>query len=76
MLRGAEDLREVCERKINHDPFETNADGTLSWEEVECLGACVNAPMVMIGNDTYEDLTVESFEAHARRVRSRQGRTT
>ncbi|MBK8082950.1 MAG: NADH-quinone oxidoreductase subunit NuoE [Devosia sp.] len=63
MLRGAEDIRHVCERRINHSPFETNAEGTLSWEEVECAGACVNAPMVMIGNDTYEDLTVESFEA-------------
>jgi NADH-quinone oxidoreductase subunit E len=62
MLRGAEDLRAVCEHKINHEPFETNADGTMSWEEVECLGACVNAPMVMIGKDTYEDLTVERFE--------------
>lgn len=62
MLRGAEDLREVCQHRINHEPFETNAEGTLSWEEVECLGACVNAPMVMIGNDTYEDLTVDSFE--------------
>jgi NADH-quinone oxidoreductase subunit E len=63
MLRGAEDLRHVCERRINHEPFQTNVDGTLSWEEVECLGACVNAPLVMIGKDTYEDLTPESFEA-------------
>ena len=63
MLRGAEDLRAVCEHRIHHDPFHTNAAGTLSWEEVECLGACVNAPMVMIGNDTYEDLTVERLEA-------------
>jgi len=63
MLRGAEALVEVCQHKINHSPFETNADGTMSWEEVECLGACVNAPMVMIGSDTYEDLTPESFEA-------------
>ena len=61
MLRGAEDLREVCQHRINHEPFETNSEGTMSWEEVECLGACVNAPMVMIGNDTYEDLTVETF---------------
>jgi NADH-quinone oxidoreductase subunit E len=61
MLRGAEALREVCQHKIHHDPFVTNADGTMSWEEVECLGACVNAPMVMIGKDTYEDLTVERF---------------
>jgi len=62
MLRGAEDLREVCQHRINHEPFELSPDGTLSWEEVECLGACVNAPMVMIGNDTYEDLTVARFE--------------
>ncbi|MEO8884105.1 MAG: NADH-quinone oxidoreductase subunit NuoE [Devosia sp.] len=62
MLRGAEDLRAVCEHRINHEPLTVNAAGTLSWEEVECLGACVNAPMIMIGNDTYEDLTVERFE--------------
>ena len=62
MLRGAEQLREVCEHRINHEQLTTNADGTLSWEEVEGLGACVNAPMVMIGNDTYEDLSVERFE--------------
>ena len=63
MLRGAEDLRHVCERKIAPHAHELNADGTLSWEEVECLGACVNAPLVMIGSDTYEDLTPESLEA-------------
>ena len=39
-----------------------SADGDFSWEEVECLGACVNAPMVLIWNDTYEDLSAESFE--------------
>ena len=42
--------------------FTLSADGDFSWEEVECLGACVNAPMVLIGKDTYEDLTPESFE--------------
>jgi len=62
MLRGAEALMEVCRSKIHHDQFHANASGTLSWEEVECLGACVNAPMVMIFKDTYEDLTPESFE--------------
>lgn len=62
MLRGAEGLRHVCENKIHPDAHHTNADGTLSWEEVECLGACVNAPMVMIGQDTYEDLTPERLE--------------
>jgi NADH-quinone oxidoreductase subunit E len=60
-LRGAGDLISACRHRIHHDPFQLSADGDFSWEEVECLGACVNAPMVMIGKDTYEDLTVESF---------------
>ncbi len=59
MLRGAEELMHVCKSKIHHDQFHVNDKGTLSWEEVECLGACVNAPMVMIFKDTYEDLTPE-----------------
>jgi NADH-quinone oxidoreductase subunit E len=62
MLRGAGDLIDICQHKIHHDPHTTNADGTMSWEEVECLGACVNAPMVAIFHDTYEDLDAESFE--------------
>lgn len=62
MLRGSEELMKVCKAKINEKQFETNADGTLSWEEVECQGACVNAPMVMIFKDTYEDLTSERLE--------------
>ena len=63
MLRGAEDLKRVCREKIHPEQFHTNADGTLSWEEVECQGACVNAPMVMIFKDTYEDLTPERLAA-------------
>jgi NADH-quinone oxidoreductase subunit E len=62
MLRGAEDLIKVCKKKIASDPFTLNEGGTLSWEEVECQGACVNAPMVMIFKDTYEDLTPERLE--------------
>jgi len=62
MLRGAEDIRKVCQRRIHPEPFHVSSDGNFSWEEVECLGACVNAPMVLIWNDTYEDLTPESFE--------------
>jgi NADH-quinone oxidoreductase subunit E len=49
----------VCRSKIHPEQFHTNDKGTLSWEEVECLGACVNAPMVMVFKDTYEDLTPE-----------------
>src|ERR1700716_2942734 len=60
-LRGAEDLIEVCRHRIHHDPFQLSKEGEFSWEEVECLGACVNAPMVLIWSDTYEDLTKESF---------------
>jgi NADH-quinone oxidoreductase subunit E len=62
MLRGAEDLIAVCKKKIHHDPLHTNESGTLSWEEVECQGACVNAPMVVIFKDTYEDLTPTQLE--------------
>jgi NADH-quinone oxidoreductase subunit E len=62
MLRGAEAIFEVCRRRIHHEPLEVSADGDFSWEEVECLGACVNAPMVLVGSDTYEDLTAASFE--------------
>ena len=59
MLRGSQELMDVCKSKISPNQFETSADGSLSWEEVECQGACVNAPMVMIFKDAYEDLTPE-----------------
>jgi NADH-quinone oxidoreductase subunit E len=62
MLRGSEKLMDVCRSKIHAEQFHTNEAGTLSWEEVECLGACVNAPMVMVFKDTYEDLTPERLE--------------
>ena len=62
MLRGSDDLKRVCQSKIHQEQFHLNASGTLSWEEVECLGACVNAPMVMVFKDTYEDLTPERLE--------------
>lgn len=61
-LRGADDIKQVCRKRIHHDQFHISEDGDFSWEEVECLGACVNAPMVLIGSDTYEDLTAESFK--------------
>ena len=62
MLRGAQAIFDVCKTRIHQDAGHVSADGDFSWEEVECLGACVNAPMVLIGSDTYEDLTAESFE--------------
>ena len=63
MICGAEDLIKVCQEKINAKPHELSADGKFTWEEVECLGSCSNAPMVQIGKDYYEDLTAESFAA-------------
>ena len=62
MLRGSEALKKICKNKINHEQFKTNEAGTLSWEEVECLGSCVNAPMIMVFKDTYEDLSPERLE--------------
>ena len=63
MLCGSEELIDVCRDKIAPQPFEVSADGKFSWEEVECLGACANAPMAQIGKDYYEDLTPERFAA-------------
>ena len=60
-LRGADDLKSVC-RHVIGEPGDITEDGKLSWLEVECLGACVNAPMVQINDDFYEDLTAASFE--------------
>lgn len=57
MICGAEDLVAVCKDKIASKPHELSSDGKFSWEEVECLGACSNAPMAQIGKDYYEDLT-------------------
>jgi len=57
MICGAEDLVAVCKELIADKPHTVSADGKFSWEEVECLGACTNAPMAQIGKDYYEDLT-------------------
>lgn len=59
MLRGADKILALCKKTISPTAFTIEND--LSWEEVECQGACVNAPMIMIGKNTYEDLTEESF---------------
>ena len=64
-LRGSDDLKAVMERRVG--PQNTiSSDGKLSWLEVECLGACANAPMIQISNAAgdhyYEDLTAESFD--------------
>ncbi len=59
-LRGADDLEKICRKRIG-EQGEMTADGKFSWVEVECLGACVNAPMVQISADFYEDLDAKSF---------------
>ncbi|SMP30582.1 NADH-quinone oxidoreductase subunit E [Shimia sagamensis] len=61
MICGAEDLIAVCREKIADKPHALSADGKFSWEEVECLGACTNAPMAQIGKDYFEDLTADGF---------------
>jgi NADH-quinone oxidoreductase subunit E len=60
-LRGADALKDTC-RKLIGEPGHVTKNGLFSWIEVECLGACVNAPMAQINYDYYEDLTPESFE--------------
>ena len=60
-LRGADEMKRICRERIHPEQHHLSADGAFSWEEVECLGACVNAPLVQVNSDTYEDLTVASF---------------
>jgi NADH-quinone oxidoreductase subunit E len=60
-LRGADAIKDTCRRLIGA-PGHVTSDGLFSWTEVECLGACVNAPVVQINKDYYEDLTPESLE--------------
>ncbi|MBD1148917.1 MAG: NADH-quinone oxidoreductase subunit E [Pelagibacteraceae bacterium TMED201] len=56
MIRGANELVDACKEKISKNEFELSSDKSCSWMEVECLGACVNAPMMQINDDYYEDL--------------------
>jgi NADH-quinone oxidoreductase subunit E len=56
-LRGSDGIVKVCKEHIADKPNTVSADGEFSWEEVECLGACVNAPMIQVGQETFEDLT-------------------
>ena len=62
MLRGAYKLVDVCKNKISENENEVSKNGKMSWMEVECLGACVNAPMMQINDDYFEDLDQEKFE--------------
>ena len=62
MISGAGKLVEVCKNKISQNPNELSANKICSWMEVECLGACVNAPMLQINEDYFEDLDKEKTE--------------
>ena len=62
-LRGSDDILAACRQKLGIGPGETTADGMFTVSEAECLGACVNAPMMQIGDDYYEDLTPETTVA-------------
>jgi NADH-quinone oxidoreductase subunit E len=61
MLRGSDEIKAVLQRRVG-EQRKVSADGNFAWLEVECLGACCNAPMVQINDDYYEDLTPENFE--------------
>jgi NADH-quinone oxidoreductase E subunit len=56
MIRGAKQITEICKKYISHNQNELSENKLCSWTEVECLGACVNAPMMQINQDYYEDL--------------------
>tara|TARA_B100001769_G_scaffold223399_1_gene184065 strand:- start:205 stop:813 length:609 start_codon:yes stop_codon:yes gene_type:complete len=62
MIRGAYKLVDVCKKKISKNESQISIDGKSSWLEVECLGACVNAPMIQINDDYFEDLDAEKLE--------------
>ena len=62
LLRGAGQIVKTCQKKISKNPNEISENGMCSWTEVECLGACVNAPMIQVNNDYYEDLDTISAE--------------
>jgi NADH-quinone oxidoreductase subunit E len=71
-LRGSDDVVAACRKHIAPTPHTVSADGKFSWMEVECLGACVNAPMLQIGKDFYEDLDGPQTEALLEAFRSGQ----
>ncbi len=60
MLRGSDGIGAACKKYLGVDFGETTDDGLFTLSEVECLGACVNAPMIQIGDDYYEDLDADS----------------
>ena len=70
MIRGAYDVVKACKEKISDKENEISKDKTCSWMEVECLGACINAPMMQINDDYYEDLNKEKTEKIINQIQS------
>ena len=62
MIRGAYKIVDICKKKISEKENVLSENGNCSWTEVECLGACINAPMMQINNDYYEDLDIKQSE--------------
>ena len=62
LLRGADKIVKLCKENISPNENEISKKGNCSWMEVECLGACINAPMMQINNDYYEDLDIKKSE--------------
>jgi NADH-quinone oxidoreductase E subunit len=60
LIRGADKIVKICKEKISPNESEVSRDGNCSWMEVECLGACVSAPMIQVNDDYYEDLDEKS----------------
>ena len=72
MIKDAYKLVDVCKNKIAENESEISSDGSCSWMEVECLGACVNAPMVQINQDYYEDLDATKLEKIIDEIKNNQ----
>ena len=72
MIRGAYKLVDVCKKKISNEESNVSKDGKLSWMEVECLGACVNAPMLQINDNFFEDLDTEKLEKIIEKIKNNE----
>ena len=72
MIRGAYKLVDVCKKKISENESEISKDGKLSWMEVECLGACVNSPMIQINDEYFEDLDEKKLEKIIEKIKNDQ----
>jgi len=70
MIRGAYDLVNICKKNISEKQNELSKDKSCSWVEVECLGACINSPMIQINEDYYEDLDTEKTEKIIEQIKS------